>query len=205
MREVKVLVAQLDDRVEIDNPDRFPQRKDEFHPLRLQLLAAQLGCRTDAVRLCYTNGKPAVAGRDNFHFCTSYSNHVMALACSDQPVGVDIEHQSANPGNWQVVDELFHHEERRGITAASGQQQVAMFYHIWTQKEAFAKAIGEGFGIEFAEFAVNSSGGVVKCDGKLNSDEPWYTQSQDLEDQLILAVASGDPDIELAIEIVAPS
>ncbi|MEM9121857.1 MAG: 4'-phosphopantetheinyl transferase superfamily protein [Pseudomonadota bacterium] len=115
-----------------------------------QILARYVGCPPEALR--YTvdpRGKPSLergaAGVSLPDFNTSRSGEWSLLAISrGAPVGVDIE--AVRPSkDWPLVAERhFTAAERQGLETLSASHRTDGFFHVWTQKEALAKATGEG-------------------------------------------------------------
>ena len=70
---------------------------------------------------------------------------------------------------------------------------------IWTQKEAYSKALGKGFEIEFSGFAVLPQGGAVQTGPERADSRDWHTAVFELEDGPVLAIAG--PDAKLHVNI----
>ncbi len=76
-----------------------------------------------------------------FHFNLSHSNNSFLIAFSSKPIGVDLEPIELTQNHSDVVNFAFSEEERIVCENGTNQEQ---FYAIWTAKEAFCKAMGEG-------------------------------------------------------------
>lgn len=86
------------------------------------------------------HGKPFLIDHPNIHFNISHCKNGIAVAVSDQPVGIDIESYR------QVSDSLIRYtmnEEERRIIAESD-DPVRTFTEYWTKKEAVFKLRGTG-------------------------------------------------------------
>ena len=175
-------------------------KKVGFKNLRRQILSSVLDCPPDKLNFSYTNGKPSLTEFEGFHFSTSYSGSGMALACANNPIGVDLEETSIDPANENVVETFFHHTEIDQLSGKSGMDWTRTFLAIWTQKEAFAKALGSGFGIEFSDFAVAPLGGTINCDEMNTENRPWYSKPLVVQNRHALAIASNFPVPEIVIE-----
>lgn len=95
------------------------------------------------------HGKPEIAGPEmqsgRWHFNVTHTEGVVVLAVAEgSPVGVDVE-RIDRPSNFEgLARRFFAPEEAAVIAAADESQRAALFYRIWTLKEAYVKAIGKG-------------------------------------------------------------
>lgn len=89
-------------------------------------------------------GKPGLAGY-SVHFNLSHCSHLALLAVSTAPLGVDIEAQR-RPGVDidSLLDWVCHPEEKRRLLSLGETERGTAFYRLWTQKEAYCKALGDG-------------------------------------------------------------
>ena len=113
-------------------------------------------------------GKPRlVAGLPQLEFNLSHAGDRVAVAVSGgRPVGVDIEFIDANSSAGVVPDVLSKAEEARLKGMAEDERQ-EMFIRLWTLKEAGAKALGAGVGIDFSVLATGLDPVQLTC---ANSD-----------------------------------
>ncbi|MCO6179733.1 4'-phosphopantetheinyl transferase superfamily protein [Ciceribacter sp. RN22] len=90
-------------------------------------------------------GKPALAAvhlRPWLHFNISHARGLVACVIAGVPVGVDVE---ASDGNVpSAVAERFAPGERAMLAKAAGAEYRSIFFRLWTLKEAYLKATGEG-------------------------------------------------------------
>lgn len=90
-------------------------------------------------------GKPALAAvhrRPWLHFNISHTRSLVACAIAGGPVGVDVE---ASDGDMpSAVAERFAPGERTMLAKAAGAEYRSIFFRLWTLKEAYLKATGEG-------------------------------------------------------------
>lgn len=90
-------------------------------------------------------GKPALAAphlRLRPHFNISHTRGLVACAIASVPVGVDVEASKVEVS--LAVAEHFASSERAMLAKAAGDERQAMFFRLWTLKEAYLKATGEG-------------------------------------------------------------
>ncbi|MGI4760239.1 MAG: 4'-phosphopantetheinyl transferase family protein [Janthinobacterium lividum] len=104
-------------------------------------------------------GKPILADFA-LHFNLSYRAGRALLAVSDAgPVGADVEQLAPLTNAEAMVEELFSSDEQLALRAAAVRASCGpLFYTIWTRKEAYAKALGMGLSVPFAQFSVLAAG-----------------------------------------------
>ena len=141
--------------------------------LRRELIRA--GIPSDKHSFSYgENGKPYLAD-GGAHFSLSHSGGVIACACGDVPVGLDV----------QIIDQRdrmaamrFFTDNERAYIEQSDDKTVA-FYRIWTAKEAYVKLIGRGLSEPLRGFDV------------LDESTGCMYQTQTLRDFVITVCVSG--------------
>ena len=90
-------------------------------------------------------GKPFIAGLDRFHFNLSHSGGMAMIAISPVSLGVDIERIDAKVDIDDVAISVFSQSERQYLDAIPHPQRRDAFFRLWTRKEAYLKATGNGF------------------------------------------------------------
>lgn len=89
-------------------------------------------------------GKPALAEGD-WHFNVSHSAQQALVAVSREVVGVDLERVHCPPAELPSLIELVcHAQEKSALDLLDGAARQALFYQMWTRKEAYCKAHGKG-------------------------------------------------------------
>ena len=86
-----------------------------------------------------TNGKPYLFGSE-LHFSLSHSGSFAACSVSDHPVGLDLE------GRGRMSDALLRRSfspEEQALVRSSDDPDL-LFTRLWTGKESFVKATGQG-------------------------------------------------------------
>lgn len=86
------------------------------------------------------HGKPFLKDYPSIHFNISHCKNGIAVAVSDQPVGIDIE--SYRKVSDSLIRYTMNEEERRIINESD--DPVRTFTEYWTQKEAVFKLRGTG-------------------------------------------------------------
>ena len=93
-------------------------------------------------------GKPRLApGSDALNFSCSSSNGWSLIAFANEPLGVDVEWQDARFNFEPVAVRFFSEDELALLDASNGAAaRQAMFFRLWTRKEAWLKLKGVGLG-----------------------------------------------------------
>lgn len=96
-------------------------------------------------------GKPYIEGHEDIFFNISHTHNVIAIAFSDNKVGVDIEKITEN--SLEIAKRFFTEKENEYITNISIDPMKG-FLEIWTKKEAFIKYLGLGLRKSLNDFCV---------------------------------------------------
>ena len=142
--------------------------------LRL-ILAAQLHIPAAEITFEYTEqGKPFLPKQAlQFNLAHSGDYCIIALCLNDR-IGVDIERCShPHKAYYDIAKRFFTPAEYRALSHCPLKDGETLFYHIWTQKEAFLKAIGQGiaFGLDHFEVATDFKQSWVK-----HIQDPLYAE-----------------------------
>lgn len=95
-------------------------------------------------------GKPHLASPETksglcFNLSHSGSKAVFAI-CWNRPIGIDVEQMRSVPDAMNIVEAYFSASEKTRFRNLPPQERDRAFLVLWTQKEAYLKAIGEGLG-----------------------------------------------------------
>jgi 4'-phosphopantetheinyl transferase len=115
------------------------------------LLASYLDRTPDEVQFVYgSNGKPALAGQfalSGLHFNLAHSENLALIAVTRLgAVGVDVEEIRPISDADELVERFFSLRENAQFRQLSPDQKDLAFFNLWTRKEAWLKATGEGIG-----------------------------------------------------------
>lgn len=134
--------------------------------LLLRLAPREAGVPEDRMRFVTRGeGKPCLAtGEVSFNL--SHSGTIAACVVSPFEVGCDVE--QIGDGGLPIAKRFFHPAEVAWLTAAPENERKERFYRLWTLKESFVKAMGEGMRLPLASFsAVPGSGAPIVWNGHL--------------------------------------
>jgi 4'-phosphopantetheinyl transferase len=113
------------------------------------ILGSSLGADPQSVEFLYgAKGKPSLGGafaHSGLQFNLAHSGGLAVFAVARHGmVGVDVEQLRPVPGLSGLMDRFFAPLECAEIKKLSGAAEVRAFFKIWTRKEAWLKATGEG-------------------------------------------------------------
>ncbi len=147
---------------------KFPGLRDDFvlvHAWLRRLLGSYLDRDPSAVEYEWgTRGKPAIATRMNplrlrFNLSHAGSRALVGIAC-EAAIGVDLEPLVRSmPDRGDIATRFFAPEERdavlgAGDEASGDEASTEVFLRIWTRKEAYIKARGDGLYMPLDAFQV---------------------------------------------------
>lgn len=155
--------AQILNTEEQARADRFyfSRHKRRFSTARATLriiLARYLNTAPGRLEFSYNvHGKPEVLNSARLQFNLSHSADLALLAVGKGfPMGIDIEQYSARPYEG-IAKNLFSNQEIEEFIKIPPALKPALFFHIWSQKEAFIKACGQGLAYPTKDFNVPTS------------------------------------------------
>ena len=124
-------------------------------------------------------GKPYVANASNVFFNVSHTGKFVACACSDVPVGIDIEEIGSQAGVIEIADRFFTTLEKSAILLSPSPEEA--FCRLWTLRESYVKMRGTGFEFGLAPLSCSFPHGVPKMteNGKLQ-DDAFFTEIRDI-------------------------
>jgi 4'-phosphopantetheinyl transferase len=151
-----------DERIKADR-FRFERDRNRFivsSGILKTILGYYIGTEPGEIRFCYENrGKPRLD--DAFHDTGIHFNvcHSEGLALyiftRDHKVGIDIERVRDFPEMVQIIEQFFSVREKMVFRRLPDSKKREAFFNCWTRKEAFIKAIGEGFFYPLNQFDVS--------------------------------------------------
>jgi 4'-phosphopantetheinyl transferase len=112
-------------------------------------------------------GKPKLSGVATchaLHFNVTHSGGLALFAVGrESPLGVDVEHLRPLSEMDQIASRFFSTGENTILSAAKPEQKLETFFNIWTSKEAYLKATGEGI-----------SDALAQVEGFQKPLSPWF-------------------------------
>ncbi len=192
-----------DERERADRLARVPVR-DRFVLARSglrRLLAQYLDTDPATPSFSYTeHGKPYLEDSD-LSFNLSHSGDLAAYAvAAGRSVGVDVEFLGRRVSREQVAKRFFASEECAALESAAEGDRDRVFFSIWTLKEAYLKARGQGISVPLDGFAVRPEGAnslLLRQDGDPEAGERWKLVAVNLESEYVAAVCADGRDWQL--------
>ena len=133
------------------------------------LLARRLRCPPPAVAFTEgPHGKPHLEapapGGPSLHFNIAHTGTTVVVAVSqDEPVGVDVEPLGRDVDTDALAGRILTAAEQAQWRALPAAERPAALLHLWTCKEAFVKATGEGLGRGAHTVACDLDGGPASA------------------------------------------
>ena len=167
---------------------QFQRDRDRFVAARgilRVILGGYVGASPDQLTFSYgPRGKPFLAGTGTglLRFNLAHSQGLALYAFApDGNIGIDMEALRPVPDAEQIVDRFMSPSERAEFHSLPGDQKPRAFFHCWTQKEAFIKAVGDGLSLPLDRFDVrvapDKPAGLLRIDGDPESARHWLMQS----------------------------
>jgi 4'-phosphopantetheinyl transferase len=186
--DVPPAVVVLDDD-EQRRAERFVFERDRrrfiaAHSAMRVTLGSYLGIAPEAVRFATAaRGKPHLTdpARD-VRFNLSHSGERALLAVTlGREVGIDIEQTRIVSDMFSVAERVFSPGERERLRQTPGDRQHEVFFRLWTRKESFIKALGDGMYFPLAEFDVSTDAAgsqlLLSCAAAPHEMDRWTTRS----------------------------
>jgi 4'-phosphopantetheinyl transferase len=176
-------------RAELFATDALRNRWLGAHVAMRRILARALDVAPAAIAYARAEaGKPFLAtpAGSGVEFNFSDSGDLALVAVSRcGPIGVDVERCRPERDLMTLAESFFAAEERASLAELPASQQAAAFYRIWSRKEAFIKAIGQGLRFGLERFAVSveaESPRLLRVDGDPRAEGSWQLQDVPVAD-----------------------
>ena len=139
-------------------------------------LSKWLNCDPNEINIIHReNGKPYLEHSKVIEFNITHTKGLAAIAFSiDSEVGIDAENLNREINLDQVAKKVFTTSEQSLINANNQNDKKKTFFRLWTSKESYLKATGQGLRIDPRKISVdppieNKKHGTLKCENDLNS------------------------------------
>lgn len=134
---------------------------------------------------CGAYGKPYIADAPRLHFNLSHTGDYTAAVFDTESVGIDIEY--CRKANLALARRFFTEEEYAYLQSeraayGAGEKLNWEFMWLWTRKESYIKAVGEGMHLPLVDFCVLSD--------MVAGDACYYIRSWRLPEEGALSVCA---------------
>ena len=159
------------------------------------LLSGYLDVAPEALTFGYgENGKPTLP-HPAPHFNLSHSGALALYAVTaDADVGIDVELYDPDFGGQRIPERFFAPDEVLALRALPEPLQPRGFLELWTRKEAFIKARGDGLSLALNSFSVTlgrDRASLVRTGWSENEPDEWaMLDLSDKDGEFIAAVAA---------------
>jgi 4'-phosphopantetheinyl transferase len=167
--------------------------------LRVMLSRAAPGTAPQDWRfVANTHGKPGLHpdhGLPGLAFNLSHTRGAVACGIAPGcPIGVDIEDAARTGDHLAIAKSFFAASEVALLRAASEADWPALFIRLWTLKEAYIKACGQGLSMKLDSFAVSLDPPAIRfADPAADDPAHWHFASFDCTSRHRLAVSIRSP------------
>jgi 4'-phosphopantetheinyl transferase len=120
-------------------------------------LARYLARAPETIELAYTpRGRPVLANDEKLQFSISHTQNLVALAVTDGArIGIDLEAVQPHPDLPDLAERIFSATDLATFNALPASAKMAAFHRVWTRKEAYLKARGEGIAERLGQVSVS--------------------------------------------------
>ncbi|MEO6185350.1 MAG: 4'-phosphopantetheinyl transferase superfamily protein [Steroidobacteraceae bacterium] len=167
------------------------------HARLRQILAALLHAAAADIEFSHgEHGKPALAGaaaHAHLQFNLSHSGSLGLVGWAwRRAIGVDVEVWRPMSDEAAVVRRFFSPAEIAAYDALKPQQRTRGFFHCWTRKEAYVKAVGRGLGLALASFDVSLQDGdehlLLRASAVQDDGRSWSMAAPPMHEGISAAV-----------------
>jgi 4'-phosphopantetheinyl transferase len=146
-------------------------------------------------------GKPSVHMHPEMHFNISHSGDRIVCAVGDALIGIDVER--IRKVNFHIAKRYFSPHECEDLFSLTVEDQLKYFFTLWTLKESYLKAIGEGLALNLNSFSViRGKSGFLLADNQLAVK--FTVRSYKLDQDYRMAVCSLEKTIPGRLMFVSP-
>jgi len=185
---------------------RFERHRDRFIAGRGWLravLATYLQTYPGEIQFEYSQrGKPGLKDASaGLHFNLTHCEDLALLAVTRTcPVGVDVERARALGDADDIAVRFFSTRESEGLKSLPDAEKPVAFFNLWTRKEAWLKATGEGLSESLNQVEVSFLAGeparLVRLFGKSDSVRQWTIAGLMPAVEFIGALAAPAPNLK---------
>lgn len=177
-----------------------PRMRERFVASRLLLrhaAAAVLRTQPELVDLAYQpGGRPYVRGCDQIDISLSHTEETMVVGITRRGrIGVDVERADRQLARTGSEAQACTPYEKGMLDAGGEESRNDAMVRLWTLKEAYSKALGQGLRFRFTGFGFSMDGGdirLVRPDGSAVPGRDWQFDTFPVGERYVVSVAVCD-------------
>jgi 4'-phosphopantetheinyl transferase len=161
--------------------------------------AAALDTEPAELDLAYKiGGRPYLRGLDQIDVSLTHTDDLIAVGVSrNGRIGVDAEPSGRKMQFDLMQDHVCTPAERAELQWLPDAERSAGLLRLWTLKEAYTKALGQGLRLGFAEFGFGAgSAGLLAPDGTPAARGEWAFTTQQVLGRYLISVACHDAGLD---------
>ncbi|NCO76739.1 MAG: 4'-phosphopantetheinyl transferase superfamily protein [Cyanobacteria bacterium] len=187
---------------ELEKANRFSldKLKDSYQINRGYLriiLGNYLNIKPEEICFSYNQkGKPLLKGEiiNKINFNLSHKNNYTVYALSKNNIGIDLEQINDKVAIENIARRFFCQCEFNYLNNLPKREKPEYFFKLWTIKEAYLKAIGEGLsgGLDNICFTINKSSeniAFISHNHDKKQDNNWYFKTLNLPNDYRIGIA----------------
>lgn len=163
--------------------------------------AAALGIGPEDIDIAYRlGGRPYLRGLDQVEVGLTHTGELMAVGISRTGrIGLDAECADRRFDLGLMRSRMCTPAEAAELEALSEDQQAACVLRLWTLKEAYTKALGQGMRLAFTEFGFDLAlGGLRTPDGAAALGDEWAFATHPVLGRYLISAACHDAGLDPA-------
>jgi 4'-phosphopantetheinyl transferase len=185
---------------------RFPEDKARFVAGRglLRHGLRRYAPRVPAsIEMTYSSlGRPLIsAAHDAPHFSISHTRDLVALAfAAEAQVGIDLEYMKPSVDMVELAERILSEDDFKSFQALPHSERLGSFYRMWTRKEAYLKARGEGIATGLRDVTVSFLPELTSplVDRRESASACWRLHALPIAEDYVGYVACDEPDRPVA-------
>ncbi|HEV3170700.1 MAG TPA: 4'-phosphopantetheinyl transferase superfamily protein [Actinocrinis sp.] len=159
--------------------------------------AAVLKVPAHAIELCYgPTGRPYLRGYDAVDISLSHTDELLLIGVTTRGViGVDAERADRLMYQRGLGKHVCTPHEARMLEELPPEDRNDKLIRIWTLKEAYSKAIGQGMQFRFTDFGFAGASGratLFRPDGEEGTGAEWEFRTYTIGGEYVVSAAVGD-------------
>jgi 4'-phosphopantetheinyl transferase len=168
--------------------------------------AAALQTGPESLDVSYRlGGRPYLRGFDQLDLSLTHTGELMAVGLSrDGRIGVDVEPADRRMRLDLMQAQMCTPAEQAELAPLSQAEQTRQTLRLWTLKEAYTKALGQGMRLRFTEFGFGlHTGRLLAPDGTIASPAEWVFATHRVLGRYVLSTACHDAGLDTAHDMAA--